>query len=111
MAESAQRGRDGMSITDIPHGTVVPFQKPGAGIQPKLGVATDANMQALAERALAALSICDDAHTEAHLVARTLRAITASKHHGAERLWMFDLLMEELGKRKDRARPSPRAPC
>jgi len=53
-----------MSITDIPHGTVVPFQKPGAGIQPKLGVATDANMQALAERALAALSICDDAHTE-----------------------------------------------
>jgi hypothetical protein len=73
-----------MSITDTPRDNIVPLYAAGLGAQTKLGIATDASMQALAEKALAALSVCDDAHTEAHLAVGTLRAVAASKNHCAD---------------------------
>ena len=88
-----------MSITDTPHDNIVLFHAAIAGAQTKRGIATDANMQALAEKALSALSICDDAHTEAYLAVGTLRAVASSKHHGAERMWMLRILPRPITAR------------
>lgn len=41
-----------MSITDTPHDNIVLFHAAIAGAQTKRGIATDANMQALAEGAV-----------------------------------------------------------
>jgi hypothetical protein len=99
-----------MSITETPHGTVVPFQKPSPVIQPVPGITQEAGAQALADQAFAALSVCDDAHTEAYLAASTLRAVSSSKHHGAERMWMFDQVVEKVAAMKARAGQVPRPP-
>jgi hypothetical protein len=99
-----------MSITDIPHDNVVQFHAASMGTQARPGIATDASMQALAEKALSALSVCDDAHTEAYLAVSTLRAVASSNRHGAERMWMLDTVMANIAAMKDQAKHIPRPP-
>lgn len=99
-----------MSITDTLPGTVVPFQRPDASTQVKPGGAVNANMRALAEKALAALSVCDNAQSEAWLAVGTLRAVASSNRHGAERMWMLDIVVDKVAAMKERAKHVPRPP-
>jgi hypothetical protein len=99
-----------MTITDTPQGNVVPFFPASTVPQTKPGSVQDASMQALAEKALSALSICDDAHTEAYLAVSTLRAVAGSNRHGAERMWMLDMVVEKVAAVKERARQVSRPP-